>query len=110
MIMSVELANALKEMADGLISTKKLCDFGIATVTDPEKPLIQLDGNQGPLPEGCVSVPDYLKTYEVQVSGEFHGEDHSGALTVDNSLKMGDKVYFVRQTGAQKYLIIGRIK
>lgn len=108
--MSVELANALKEVSDKLMSTKKLCDFGVATVVDPEGPIIQLEGNQGPLPEGSVSVPDYLKSYEVEVSGEFHGEGHSGTLTVDNSLKEGDKVYFVRQTGGQKYLIIGRIK
>lgn len=108
--MSVELGNAFKELVDGQIGSMSICDFGEATVVDPNGPIIQIEGNQGPLPAAAVMVPDYLKAFDVEITGTFHGESHSGTLTIDNSLKLGDAVYYVRQTGAQKYLIIGRIK
>ena len=108
--MSVELGNALMELVANQIDTMSMCDFGEATVMDPDGPIIQIEGNQGPLPAAAVMVPDYLKTFDVEITGTFHGEEHSGTLTIDNSLKSGDAVYYIRQTGAQKYLIVGRIK
>lgn len=108
--MSIELGDVLKEVVGNQIDSMSICDFGEATIIDPNGPIIQIEGNQGPLPAASVMVPDYLKTFDVEVSGDFHGESHSGTLTIDNSLKAGDTVYYVRQTGAQKYLLIGRIK
>lgn len=103
--MSVELGNAFKELVASQIDVMSICDFGEATVVDPNGPIIQIEGNQGPLPAAAVMVPDYLKSFDVEVTGAT-----SGTLTIDNSLKLGDSVYYIRQTGAQKFLIIGRVK
>ena len=58
--MSVELGNELKGMISGYIEAKKLSDVSVATVIDPSGPIIQIEGNEGPLPAAAVSVPDYL--------------------------------------------------
>lgn len=102
--MSQEVGNEIKRIANGLISSLKIGDYEVGTVTDPSGPIIQLEGNQGPLPAAAVSVPDYLRKYSVEVSGAV-----TGTLEIDNSLKAGDKVYVLRKTGGQKFLIIGRI-
>lgn len=102
--MSKELNDAFKTLVDRQIDYMSICDFGEATVLDPSGPIIQIDGNQGPLPAAAVMVPDYLKSFDVEVSGAV-----SGTLTINNGLKAGDAVYYIRQTGAQKFLIIGRI-
>lgn len=108
--MSKELNDAFKTLVNGQIGEMSICDFGEATVLNPDGPIIQIEANQGPISSQAVMVPDYLKKFDVEVTGTFHGESHSGTLTIDNSLKAGDAVYYIRQTGAQKYLIIGRIK
>lgn len=108
--MSVELGNELKGMISGYIEAKKLSDVSVATVIDPSGPIIQIEGNEGPLPAAAVSVPDYLSEYDVEISGTFHGEEHSGTLTINNGLKRGDRVYISRKTGGQKFVIIGRVQ
>ena len=122
--MSVELAKALKGLTDDLISSKKISDYEIATVIKIEegKPVLQLDGSQGPLPKAAVSVPDYLSEYEVEITkgeldttaegvenGPLKLKDITGKITIDNSLKEQDKVYVLGKTGGQKFLVLGRI-
>lgn len=102
--MSKELNDAFKALVDSQIDHMSICDFGEATVLNPVGPVIQIEANQGPLPVSAVMVPDYLKSFEVEVSGAANGK-----LTINNGLKKGDAVYYIRQTGAQKFLIIGRI-
>lgn len=122
--MSVELAQALKGLTNDLITSKKISDYELATVIKIEdgKPIIQLDGSQGPLPKAAVSVPDYLSEYEVEikageldtiaeeaVEGPLKLTEITGKLTIDNSLKEQDRIYVLGKTGGQKYLVLGRI-
>ena len=99
--------NKLKTLIDSYVGNTRPTDFYFGTMVSPTQ--VQLDSSEGPLPESCCIIPESLKTYKVQVEGDFHGESHSGELTIDNSLKAGDKVIVLQKPGGQKYLILERL-
>lgn len=99
--------NKLKQVIQNSVKNERLTNFHFATMVTPTQ--IQLDGSQGPIAEICCIIPEFLKTFTVNVEGSFHGEDHSGELKIDNSLKIGDRVIVLQQAGGQKYLVLGRL-
>lgn len=109
--MGNELAGYLKRICVGCEENGKPADTLNATVTEIRdgEPIIQLDSAEEPLVGAALVVPETFKSFTVQVSGTFHGEDHSGALTIDNSLKEGDRIYVTRKRGGQKFIVLGRV-
>ena len=99
--------NKLKTLIDGYVGSTRPTDFYFATMVTPTQ--IQLDSSQGPIPEQLVIIPEHLRSFKVNIEGNFHGEGHSGELTIDNSLKTGDRVIVLQKPGGQKYLILGRL-
>lgn len=99
--------NKLKTVIANYVNSTQPTGFYFATMVTPTQ--IQLDASEGPLPENVCIIPEFLRSFTVQVHGDFHGESHSGELTIDNSLKAGDKVIVLRKSGGQKYLVLGRL-
>lgn len=102
-----ELGNSLKTLIGNYSTSTRPIDFYFATMVTPTQ--IQLDPSQGPIPEALCIIPEWLRTFKVNITGTFHGESHTGELQIDNSLKAGDKVIVLQKTGGQKYLVLGRL-
>lgn len=102
-----ELGNKLKTLIGNYSDSTSPTNFYFATMLSPTQ--LQLDSSQGPIPEQLTVIPDYLKTYKVNVKGTFHDEEHSGELEIDNSLKEGDRVVVLKRSGGQTFYIIGRL-
>ncbi len=94
--------NKLKMLIESYVGNSRPTDFYFGTMITPTQ--VQLDSSQGPLPESCCIIPEFLRSYTATVSGAASGE-----ITIDNSLKAGDKVVVLQKPGGQKYLILGRL-
>lgn len=124
-------------MASGLLEVMKLAsqqaneagqptDLRIGTVTSI-KPLKVQVSTQFTLPASLLIVPQHLTKYTVDVTVDWDTQSKSGGsgesafsshsheingtkkMTIDNSLKVGDKVALLRKQGGQSYLILDRI-
>ncbi len=94
--------NKLKKLISQYTGSTRPTNYYFATMASPTT--IQLDNSQGPIPESLCIIPESLKSYTVNVSGAV-----SGQITIDNSLKTGDRVIVLQKPGGQKYLVLGRL-
>ena len=124
-------------MASGLLEVMKMAakevnengqptDLRVGTVTSA-KPLKVQVSSQFILPESLLIVPQHLTNYKVSVTVDWNTENKSGGssysefeshnhgitgtkeITINNSLKVGDKVGLLRKQGGQSYFILDRI-
>lgn len=98
--MASGLLKLIKEAAWDAVENSQICDlrYGEVVSIDPLKVRIT---PQFTLPSSLLIVPHSLTKYNVNFNGSF--------LTVDNSLKIGDRVALLRQQGGQTYFILDRI-
>ena len=98
--MSTGILPIVKQTALEAVENSQPCDlrYGEVMSVNPLKvkitPLFTL-------PASLLIVPHSLTTYEVNFNGMIY--------TVDNSLKIGDRVALLRQQGGQAYFILDRV-
>lgn len=62
------------------------------------------------LPEEAIIIGDQFQKFKFTTShAHVDGTSHSHEIEWDNTLKIGDKVRMLRNTGGQQYFVIGRI-
>ena len=98
--MSTGILKVVKQAALDAVENSQPCDlrYGEVVSVSPLKvritPLFTL-------PDSLLIVPHGLTKYEVNFEGMIY--------TVDNSLKIGDRVALLRQQGGQAYFILDRV-
>ena len=96
-----------------------MCDLRYGEVVEVSPLKIRLTP-QLTIPSSLLIVPQHLTNYEVEVntywetSTDSETESHShsvsgGTLTINNELKLGDKVALLRKQGGQSYFILDKI-
>lgn len=117
--MSSGLINIMKQAAIDAVENGKPCDVRYGTVTS-EKPLrVQVTANFV-IPESLLTVPQHLTDYKVNVSFDWNTEDTGGhthevssertkTMTINNALKVGDRVALLRLQGGHSYLVIDKL-
>lgn len=115
--MSTGLIEIIKRSAIDAVDNAQMCDlrFGKVVSTSPLK--VQIT-NQFTIPSSLLIVPERLTNHTVSVkmnwstdSKENHSHviDGTKTLTINNALKVGDKVALLRKQGGQSYFILDRI-
>lgn len=114
--MSSGLIDIMKRASLDVMDANQMCDlrFGIISSVKPLK--VQIT-NQFTIPESLLIVPQHLTKRTIPVNIELDQDNPSDdvtgigerLLTLDNSLKLGDKVALIRKTGGQSYYILDRI-
>ena len=126
-----ELVRAVQSIATGVISSMKLTDVFVGTVTSAEPLKVQIDQKLILTKEQLVltrNVTDYTSKINIDwvsdstdhthsfsgtgtVGSNSHTHTLKGEHTVKylNSLKNGEKVVLVRYKNGQKYVIIDRV-
>ena len=124
--MSTGLLNIMKLSCQDMLDNAQLCDlrYGKVVSTSPLK--VQIT-NQLTIPSSLLVVPEHLTNHQVSVSidwvtsnesggsgeGAFASHNHdvygTKTMTINNALKVGDKVALLRKHGGQSYFILDRI-
>lgn len=137
--MSQQLINAIKDIALKSIDSQNLSDIIIGQVESISPLSIKVDNYNISLPEEVIDVVDTLRKFEQTYTGTCQGTaqipslsgscsgEGGGAVTtnpssgscsgtcqvtvtIDNSLKVGDKVHIIRQKGGRRFLVVGRLQ
>ena len=124
--MSTGLIDIMKRASLDAMDNAQMCDLRYGTVTSVSPLKVQIT-NQFIIPQSLLVVPKHLTNYSVSVtvnwdttsdgggSGEAafasHNHNVSGTktMTINNALKIGDKVALLRKQGGQSYFILDRI-
>ena len=111
-----ELVRAVQSIATGVISSMKLTDVFVGTVTSAEPLKVQIDQKLILGKEQLVltrNVTDYESKISINwvTDSSEHNHTLKGEHTVKylNSLKNGEKVVLLRYKNGQKYVIIDRV-
>lgn len=119
--MNRSLSGGIKLAAKQLMDDGQQCDLRFGTVVSVSPLKVQIT-NLLTLPQSVLIVPEHLTNYKVNVTldwktseydsdDDIHNHDISGTktMTINNALKVGDKVALIRKTGGQSYYILDRI-
>lgn len=102
MIEYTELTRAVKNAALQAIkeSDPANAKFGTVVSIDP----ITIDaGYKQPIGAPLIIIPEYFQRKEYTVTNG----SHTHTVTIDNSLKIGDKVVMLRMIGGQRHIVLG---
>ena len=114
--MSSGLIDIMKRASLDVMDANQMCDLRFGTVSSVKPLKVQIT-NQFTIPDSLLIVPQHLTKYTIpaiiELGQDNPSEDVTGIgerlLTLDNSLKLGDKVALIRKTGGQSYYILDRI-
>jgi hypothetical protein len=98
--MSSGLLEIVKQATLNVIENEKMCDLRFGEVVSISPLKIKLTP-QLTLPSSVLIIPQHLTKYKVLLNGS--------SVTIDNSLKLGDKVAIIRKQGGQSYFVLDRI-
>lgn len=98
--MSSGLLEIVKQATLNVIENEKMCDLRFGEVVSINPLRIKLTP-QLTLPSSVLIIPQHLTRYQILL-------DDSN-VTIDNSLKLGDKVALIRKQGGQSYFVLDRI-
>ena len=114
--MSIDLKNAL---VDFIMQTEnnvvRNAEVVEAVVTSTEPYEFTIDGSMGALPKSLVRIPDIYKPLEFELKGlnvevQEQKYDVDGSKVIyDNSLKVGDKVFMIKNLAGQLFYVLGRL-
>lgn len=104
--MATGLIDIIKRTTLGVMSNEQLCDLRYGTVVDASPLKIQVT-NALILPSSVLVVPERLTNYTVSIKDNVSFETKT--ITINNALKVGDKVALLRKHGGQSYFILDRI-
>lgn len=102
--MSKGLLDVVKRTALAAFENEQPCDLRYGTVVSANPLRIQIT-NQLTLPRSVLVVPQHLTNYTVSVTDN----DETRTITINNALKINDKVALLRKQGGQSYFILDRI-
>ena len=102
--MSTGLVKGIKIAALEAVENAQMCDLRYGTVINVNPLKVQIT-NQLILPKSVLVVPQNLTNFSVEVTDETGNK----TLTINNELKVGDKVALLRKQGGQSYFILDRI-
>lgn len=114
--MATGLIDIMKRASLDAMEANQTCDLRFGTVVSTSPLKVQIT-NQFTIPQSLLIVPEHLTKRTMPVAIELDPKqtstDVSGIgnrlITIDNSLKVGDKVALLRKTGGQSYYILDRI-
>lgn len=120
--MATGLIDVVKHAALEAMSNEQMCDLRYGKVVSTNPLRVQIT-NQLTIPSSLLVVPRQLTNYRVNVTLDWetevnesenleeHKHDVSGSktITINNALKVGDKVALLRKQGGQSYFILDRI-
>ena len=95
-----DLLQIIKQAAKDAVEASKPADFSFGKVTN-ESPLKILVEQKLLLGAAQLVLTRNVTDYETKIDDK--------KVTVNNALKVGDKVVLLRQKGGQKYLVIDRV-
>ena len=98
--MSSGLLEIVKQATLNVIENEKMCDLRFGEVVSINPLKIKLTP-QLTLPSSVLIVPRHLTRYQILLN--------DSNVTIDNSLKLGDKVALIRKQGGQSYFVLDRI-
>lgn len=107
----------MKKAALDAVYAEKPVRIEVGTVL-AESPLKVQIGQKIVLSSMQLIVPQHLTNHKVQIQYNFnckenleHKHDINGSteITINNSLKNGDKVLLIRQDGGQKYIVFDKV-
>ena len=102
------LLEIVKQAALDAIDNKQICDLRYGEVVSISPLKIKLTP-QLTLPESVLIVPQHLTDHSIDCTMEVDSTASVGTITLNNGLKLGDKVALVRKQGGQSYFILDRI-
>lgn len=102
--MATGLLDVVKRSALEVIANAQICDIRYGTVVSTSPLRVQIT-NQLTIPSSLLVTPKRLTNQSVSVT--LDGETKT--MTINNALKVGDKVALLRKQGGQSYFILDRI-
>lgn len=102
--MATGLVEVVKRAAMESMENAQLCDLRYGEVVSIS-PLKVKVTNQFTIPSSLLVIPEHLTNHTVSVSIDFETKQ----MTINNALKLGDKVALLRRQGGQSYFILDRI-
>ena len=98
--MSTGLLQVIKQAAVDVMENSQLCDLRLGTVSSVSPLKVRIN-NQLVIPQSLLIVPQHLTKYQIMLNDE--------SVTINNSLKIGDKVALLKSQGGKSYFILDRI-
>lgn len=99
------MLDELKQITHNVIEGEKLADLKFGTVESANPLNIRL--NQWLLLSGSMlAIPYNLRRIEIP----FTVDGKTGTAILDNRLKAGDTVALLRQSGGQRFYVLGKVK
>jgi hypothetical protein len=102
--MATGLIQLIKTAALEAVENSQMCDLRYGKVINTSPLKVQIT-NQLVLPESTLIVPERLTNHSVSVTVD----SETKRVSVNNALKVGDKVALLRKQGGQSYFILHRI-
>ena len=106
--MATGLTEVMKMAAMDVMDNAKMCDLRWGTVISTSPLKIQIT-NQFILPESVLVVPHSLTKYDIALDLTLADGTTISSITIDNSLKVNDRVALIRKYGGQSYYVLDKI-
>ena len=102
--MSSGLLTIIKQSAMDVVNNTQMCDLRYGKVVSASPLKVQVT-NQFTIPESLLVIPEHLTNHNVGINID----NKYKTITIQNALKVGDKVALLRKQGGQSYFILDRI-
>lgn len=102
--MSTGFIPMIKQAAMDAIQNSQICDLRYGTVVSTSPIKVQIT-NQLTIPSALLVVPEHLTNHSINITNANGNE----TITINNALKLNDKVALLRGQGGQSYFILDRI-
>lgn len=94
------IVQLIKQIAVEAVKAAKPCDYTIGTVINTSPLKIKISQTLT-LDEDFLDLSRNVTNFETKINGQI--------TTVENELKVGEKVLMIRKSGGQKYAVIDRV-
>lgn len=102
--MSTGLIQIIKQAALDAVENSQVCDLRYGEIVSVSPLRVKIT-NQLVIPSSLLIVPQNLTNHNVNVVID----SETKTMTINNALKLGDKVALLRKQGGQSYFILDRI-
>lgn len=102
--MNRSLSGAIKTATQNFMNDSQMCDLRYGTVVSVSPLKVQVT-NLLTLPSSVLIVPKSLTNHVMSIKIDGNTKN----ITINNALKVGDKVAMIRKTGGQSYYILDKI-
>lgn len=106
--MASGLIEIMKTASMDAMANAQICDLRYGKVVSVSPLKVQVT-NQFTIPSSMLVVPQHLTNHRVSVTLDWDEVKGTKTMTVNNALKIGDKVALLRKQGGQSYFILDRV-